>query len=57
MIRPPSIAAVLLATSISPAAAFDYGTGSNPDDHYMSGYTRRDGTYVQPHHQTNPRSE
>ena len=25
-------------------------------DHYVSGYTRRDGTYVQPHFQSNPNS-
>ena len=24
------------------------------NDHYVSGYTRSDGTYVQPHYQTNP---
>lgn len=23
-------------------------------EHYVSGYTRRDGTYVAPHYQTNP---
>ncbi len=25
-------------------------------DHYVRGYTRSDGTYVQPHYQTNPDS-
>src|SRR5436190_11818592 len=25
-------------------------------DHYVSGYTRKDGTYVAPHYQTNPNS-
>jgi hypothetical protein len=30
------------------------GTGSNPSSHSTKGYTKKDGTYVQPHHQTNP---
>lgn len=33
-----------------------YGTGSNPSSHYVSPYTRNDGTYVAPHYQTNPNS-
>lgn len=36
-----------------PAVA-QWGTGSNPDSHYNSGYVRRDGTYVAPHYSTNP---
>ena len=31
-----------------------YGTGSGSSSHSVSGYTRRDGTYVAPHHATNP---
>lgn len=31
-----------------------FGTGSNPNSHYVSPYTRSDGTYVAPHYQTNP---
>ncbi|AWK86760.1 hypothetical protein [Azospirillum thermophilum] len=27
---------------------------SSHGDHSVSGYTRKDGTYVAPHHQTNP---
>jgi hypothetical protein len=27
---------------------------SNPNDHYVNGYTRSNGTYVEPHYQTNP---
>lgn len=27
-----------------------YGTGSNPSDHSVSGYTRSNGTYVAPHY-------
>ena len=33
-----------------------YGTGSNSSSHSVHGYSKRDGTYVQPHHQTNPNS-
>lgn len=33
-----------------------YGTGSNPNSNSVDGYTRRDGTYVQPHTRTNPDS-
>lgn len=32
------------------------GTGSNPSSHPTSGYTKKDGTHVQPHYQTNPNS-
>src|SRR5690348_10764703 len=34
----------------------EYGTGSNSSSHSVHGYSKRDGTYVQPHHQTNPNS-
>jgi hypothetical protein len=33
-----------------------YGTGSNPSSHYVSPYTRSDGTSVSGHYQTNPNS-
>jgi hypothetical protein len=33
-----------------------YGTGSNSSSHSVKGYSKRDGTYVQPHHQTNSNS-
>ncbi len=47
-------AAVMIVGSTSIALAQYYGTGSNPESHYTSGYTRNDGTYVAPHYQTNP---
>jgi hypothetical protein len=47
-------AVAILAGTISPSSAQYYGTGSNPEDHYVSGYTRHNGTYVPPHYQTNP---
>jgi hypothetical protein len=44
-------AMVLTATA---AQAQYYGTGSNPNSHPVQGYTTSNGTYVQPHQQTNP---
>jgi hypothetical protein len=38
----------------SPSAGSSRGTGSNPNSHPTSGYTRKDGTYVAPHRQTDP---
>ena len=32
------------------------GTGSNPNSHYVSPYTRSNGTAVPGHYQTNPNS-
>src|SRR5262249_49296607 len=31
-----------------------YGTGSNPNSHYVSPHTNSNGTYVQGHQATNP---
>jgi hypothetical protein len=36
------------------AQYYNYGSGSNSNDHYVSGYTNSHGTYIQPHYQTNP---
>jgi len=33
---------------------YPYGTGSNPQSHEVDGYTRSNGTYIQPHYETNP---
>ncbi|MHB0790539.1 hypothetical protein [Bradyrhizobium sp. 5.13L] len=49
-------AACLLAWSVSAAQAQYVGTGSNPNNHGVSGYTRSNGTYVQPYTATNPNS-
>ena len=38
------------------AQAQYYGTGSNPNSHSTSGYTRSNGTYVPPSAATNPNS-
>jgi hypothetical protein len=38
------------------AAQAQYGIGSNPSTHSTSGYTRSNGTYVQPYQATNPNS-
>jgi hypothetical protein len=39
---------------VGAASAQDYGTGSNPESHYVGGYMRNNGAYVPPHYQTNP---
>ena len=46
----------VLAIIAAPAAAQaqNYGYGSNPQSHEVQGYERSNGTYVAPHHQTNP---
>lgn len=36
------------------ASAQYYGTGSNSNSHYRSGYTTQSGTYVPPSYATNP---
>lgn len=45
---------VLFTGSPAFAQYYGYGTGSNPESHYVSGYVNNRGTYVEPHHQTNP---
>lgn len=49
-------AACLLTWSVGAAQAQYLGTGSNPNNHGVSGYTRSNGTYVQPYTATNPNS-
>ena len=43
-----------LAIVATAAHAQYYGTGSNPNSHIVSGYTRSNGTYVAPYVSTNP---
>lgn len=50
------ILAGVLALAATSAQAQYFGTGSNPQTHTSSGYTRSNGTYVQPHVSTNPNS-
>ena len=45
-----------LMLAVSGAQAQTYGTGSNPNSHYVSPYTTSNGTSVQGHYQTNPNS-
>ncbi len=46
-----------LAIIALPTAAFaQYGTGSNPNGHYVSGHITSGGSYVSPHYQSNPNS-
>jgi hypothetical protein len=53
--------ALILGTATAASAQFNgtigqpqYGIGSNPNDHYVQGYTTQRGTPVEPHWQTNP---
>jgi hypothetical protein len=48
------ILAGALALAATAAQAQYYGTGSNPQTHTSSGYTRSNGTYVAPYVATNP---
>jgi hypothetical protein len=54
MIMTKWILAAVLAFGATGASAQYLGTGSNPNSHPVQGYTRSNGTYVQPHQQTNP---
>jgi hypothetical protein len=47
-------AMLLAAVSSASAQYFGYGTGSNPNAHVVRPYVTQQGTYVQPHVQTNP---
>ncbi len=49
MDRKSIVAISILASSIGLSIAANA-------DQYVNGYTRRDGTYVEPHYQTNPNS-
>jgi hypothetical protein len=49
-----AFAIVAFAAMSVTASAQDYGYGSNPNGHQVQGYERSNGTYVQPHYQSNP---
>ena len=44
--------ALIILASIASSNAQNYG--SNPSNHNVQGYETNRGTYVAPHHQTNP---
>jgi len=48
------VVVLAVGMTLSSSAFAQYGYGSNPNSHYSSGYTNRNGTYVQPHYSTNP---
>ncbi|WP_374545038.1 hypothetical protein [Rhodoblastus sp.] len=50
------LGAVLIFVGGVGAHAQEYGYGSNSNGHYVQGYERNNGTYVQPHYQSNPNS-
>jgi hypothetical protein len=39
-----------------PSSSGLYGTGSNPNSHYVQPHTNSNGTYTSGHYQTNPNS-
>jgi hypothetical protein len=49
------VCALIVGSTVAASAQYrSYGTGSNSSDHSVSGYTRNNGTYVQPHYSTSP---
>ena len=54
MVKYILITTFLVGTVSASQAQYYYGSGSNSSSHSVQGYTRQDGTYVQPHYQTNP---
>ncbi|WP_375780234.1 hypothetical protein ACE103_16175 [Bradyrhizobium sp. ma5] len=53
MIKQFALAAALMVVATAAQAQY-LGTGSNPNSHGVSGYTRSNGTTVQPYVATNP---
>jgi hypothetical protein len=60
-----AIGLAFMALGIAPAAAQGllapyngggYGSGSNPNSHYVQPHTNSNGTYTSGHYQTNPNS-
>ena len=56
-----TLAIILFAATASAASAQSgygsyggYGTGSNPSSHSVQGHYNSNGTYTQPHYQTDP---
>lgn len=54
MFRGILIFGLVAAATVTAAEAQYLGSGSNPNSHSTSGYTRSNGTYVQPYTATNP---
>lgn len=44
------------ALLLAAAAVLAFAGTASAADHYVRGYTKKDGTYVAPHYQTNPNS-
>ena len=55
MFRGILIFGLVAAATVTAAEAQYLGSGSNPNSHSTSGYTRSNGTYVQPYTATNRR--
>jgi hypothetical protein len=48
------VAAMSIALGFIATPVFAKGTGSGGGSHSVKGHIKKDGTYVQPHHATNP---
>ena len=48
------LAAMFIAVGLTTTPAFAKRTGSGGGSHSVKGHVKKDGTYVQPHHATNP---
>lgn len=48
------LAVVLVVSFLIPSLAMAARNRQSADDVYVGGYTRRDGTYVQPHYRSRP---
>jgi hypothetical protein len=48
------VAAILVLGATTASAQYLYGTGSNPNSHYVAPHTTHNGNYVSGHYQTNP---
>jgi hypothetical protein len=48
------LVALAAGSSVASAQSGGWGTGSNPNNHYVQGHFNSNGTYTSGHHQTNP---
>jgi hypothetical protein len=51
-----AVAAIAAFTVPASAQGYNYGNGSNSNDHFVGGHYNINGSYTQPHYQTNPNS-
>jgi hypothetical protein len=49
-----ALVALTAGTGVASAQYGGWGTGSNPNNHYVQGHFNSNGTYTSGHYQTNP---